>query len=356
MNFNIILKDFIGKMSLILSACVFILFFVEIVIRLFFPTPMVINNIGPFRFVTNPKIIYEFIPGTLIDSSIINHQGFKDMDFIREKPRNTIRIAMLGDSITQGMNIPIGKTFSDQLENLLNKRTVEKYSNLRYEVMNFGVGGYNLEAEVETLKTKALDYSPDIVVLNFFHNDNEPVPGMSFIANNEINENQRMRIFKKYYSSRNTIWRFAKRNVLYKSKLYLFLIDRIRNFNRDRVNMLLFFRNNYNSIASGDDNFYEELIEIEKLRKKFGFKFLICLHPHLLTGEHPNNFKFEKVAKLFNLPTFHMSDYYKKETVTADSIQMNKTETCHPNELGHSIIARAIFYELRKNGFIDNKL
>jgi len=70
----------------------------------------------------------------------------------------------------------------------------------------------------------------------------------------------------------------------------------------------------------------------------------------------PLCFKFAEIAKLFNFPYFHMFGYYKKEHLPLDSVQVNKEDTCHPNELGHLIVAKAIFTELKRYGFIDSNM
>jgi lysophospholipase L1-like esterase len=353
-------KGVTERIALLSVSCIFSILLLEIIVRVFNLAPQVITDIGPFRFADNPEIVYEFIPGSYIDGSIINKQGFKDSDFVTEKPKNVVRIAMLGDSITQGMNVPLGKTFSDQLEKMLNLKAAEIKSKTRYEVMNFGVGGYNLGAEVETLKTKVIKYSPDIVVLNFFHNDNEPLPGIQlFFQDCTIIDNQEKEfLYKKYYSGRNSIWRNFQRNILYKTKFYPFLVWRINNLSTNKFKFLAYTKKYHNSFVDNkkDNVFYAHLSEIAALKERNGFKFLICIHPHLLTGQHPNNKKFAEAAKEFNFPYFNMYEYYKKEQIPAGSIQILKEDTCHPNELGHIIVARAIFSELKKNGFIDQRL
>jgi hypothetical protein len=71
---------------------------------------------------------------------------------------------MMRDFITQGVFVSPGKTFSDKREELLNQIANEYHSSLKYEVMNFGVAGYNLAAEVDVLKEKTLAYESGIVI------------------------------------------------------------------------------------------------------------------------------------------------------------------------------------------------
>jgi len=329
----------------------------EYTIRKLKLAPEVIYQIGNIRFVDNPRMVYEYVPGSRIFGSIINRQGFYDSDFTLEKPKNLIRIAMLGDSITLGVFVPLGKTFSDDLEKLLNQGSQKISSPLRYEVMNFGVGGYNLEAEVEVLKEKVLPYKPDIVVLNLFYNDNEPIPGVNFLFvenSYKLTEQQQILLIKKYVYNRNSPFRWFERNVLYKSKLYLFVVYRLSSLRLDREKLSKVRRIDGSNLKNMEC-VYRCFREIDKLKQQYGFKFLICIHPHLLYYEVPNNLKFAYIAGEFNFDYFHMVNYYKKENISPMALQLKDppNDICHPNEYGHSLIAKAMLLELKKHNFID---
>ena len=81
------------------------------------------------------------------------------------------RVAVLGDSIAFGYWVSDEQGFARQLEELLGA-TVGANGD-RIEVLNFGVPGYNLEQEIEALRSKALAYSPDLVIVLFCLNDLE---------------------------------------------------------------------------------------------------------------------------------------------------------------------------------------
>lgn len=347
------------NLILFLASSIFSIILSEAIVRIFNLAPQLSDRLSYFRLVDNCKIVYELIPGSFVDGGIINQQGFRGPNFNREKAKDIIRIAMLGDSITQGLLVEFEKTFSHQLEVLLNHRAMDIGSNLRYEVMNFGVSGYNLEAEVETLKAKVLQYSPDIVILNFFHNDNEPMPGLNLLLMNDTwDEKQKIYIYKKYFLERDSLWNRFVRNELYKSKLYLFVKYRIGLIRNDISQVYNFYNKNANTIVTDKTKavFYNNLLEIKRLKEKYHFKFLICIHPHLLYGEHPNNKEFAEVAKELKLPYFHMFEHYKKEFLLSKPIEIEKKDSCHPNALGHLAIAKAIFTELKKDKFIDNAM
>lgn len=218
----------IKNLFLVLASFILSIILSELIVRVFNLAPQISDRLSYFRLIEDPKIMYELIPGSFVDQGLINRQGFRGSDFKKEKASNLIRIAMLGDSITQGLGVEFEKTFSHQLEILLNQRANDRGSSLRYEVMNFGVTGYNLEAEAQTLKTKVMQYNPDIVILNLFHNDNEPMPGLNLLFMNGMwDDKQKLYVYRKYVLDRNSLKSKFLRNVLYKSKLYLFTTYRM---------------------------------------------------------------------------------------------------------------------------------
>ncbi|MGD0336269.1 MAG: SGNH/GDSL hydrolase family protein [Candidatus Omnitrophota bacterium] len=339
---------------------IFSLFILEGIVRLFHLAPPVAENIGAYRLIDDPRMVYEMTPGAILDQNRINKQGFMGRDFKYEKGKHTVRIAMLGDSITEGMRIQIGKKFSDVLESILNEEASRQDRQERYEVMNFGVGGYNLGAEVELLKTKVVKYSPDIIVLNFAPNDSEPIPGLHlwFISKNGLSEREKYLILNDYLSHKNSISHFIFRKLLIKSKLYLLVMSRTESLSEIKTNLAFFIRKHFCSVMSESDktDMRNYLSEIKGPKNKYGFKFLICLHPNLLEDEPshiPNLMGFRDLSEEIGFPYFNMYGYYKKSIQNPEAIVLINGDYCHPNELGHRIIAEAMFAELKKNQLID---
>lgn len=95
-----------------------------------------------------------------------NSAGQHDREHSKQKPPNTYRIAILGDSFTEALQVPIEKTFSSVLERELAGCNELKGKNV--EVINFGVSGYGTAQELQMLRHYAWDYSPDLVLLAFF--------------------------------------------------------------------------------------------------------------------------------------------------------------------------------------------
>lgn len=142
------------------------------------------------RVAADPKVGHEHVPGArarLMGVDVeINSKGLRDREFTIEKPKDTVRVLMLGDSLAFGWGVAVDKTTSKQLEVQLNARAKAAGSTTTYEVINTGVGNYNTQMEIQYFFNEGVRYGPDIVVLNYFINDAEPTPSYT---GNFFNEN-----------------------------------------------------------------------------------------------------------------------------------------------------------------------
>jgi hypothetical protein len=107
----------------------------------------------------------------------INSDGLRDREHDLEKPPNTLRIAVLGDSYPAAMQVNREEAFWAIME-----KELQSCDNLRgrnIEVINFGKSGFGTTQELLTLHYRAWKYSPDIVLLTFCTGndlaDNSPV-------------------------------------------------------------------------------------------------------------------------------------------------------------------------------------
>ena len=93
----------------------------------------------------------------------INSHGLRSPETTYEKPPATIRILNLGDSVAMGWGVREETTYGRQLEALLDEQGA---GDLRYEVINAGVPGWNLENELAYLQAEGLKYEPDLILLD----------------------------------------------------------------------------------------------------------------------------------------------------------------------------------------------
>lgn len=98
---------------------------------------------------------------------LISSLGMRDHEYSPRKPAGVTRIAVLGDSYTFGNGVALSRTFPKVLEQRLGGRA----GAARYEVMNFGVKGYDTAQELATLREVALPLDPDLVLVAYFLND-----------------------------------------------------------------------------------------------------------------------------------------------------------------------------------------
>jgi hypothetical protein len=99
----------------------------------------------------------------------INSDGLRDREHSRMKPPNTVRIAILGASMAEALQVPVETTFWSVLEREL--KSCRAFAGRDVEVINFGVSGYGTAQELLTFRNRAAAYSPDLTVLAFSGSD-----------------------------------------------------------------------------------------------------------------------------------------------------------------------------------------
>jgi hypothetical protein len=97
---------------------------------------------------------------------VVNRAGLRDREHPYAKPPNTIRIAFLGDSFTEAKQVPQQDTFCAVVERDL--RACPALNGKNVETLNFGCDSYGTAQELETLRHRVWQFSPDVVVLAIF--------------------------------------------------------------------------------------------------------------------------------------------------------------------------------------------
>jgi len=96
----------------------------------------------------------------------INQEGYRDVDHLLAKPPDTYRIVLLGDSMSEGVEVAFADLYWKRLEAVLTQ--CPAFAGQRIEVISFAVNGYGTAQEFLTLRERSLKYSPDLVLLAFF--------------------------------------------------------------------------------------------------------------------------------------------------------------------------------------------
>lgn len=106
----------------------------------------------------------------------VNEFGYLGPGYPKEKNENTLRVALIGASMVQGLELFDRNHFRKLLEDKLSSVTGKKV-----EVLNFGRGGIDLRGIYTTYKYIAADFRPDINLIftgdaSFVAKDDKPGP------------------------------------------------------------------------------------------------------------------------------------------------------------------------------------
>lgn len=107
----------------------------------------------------------------------INSDGLRDREHPLNPPANTLRIAVLGDSYAEAMQVNEQEAFWAVME-----KDLQGCSNLRgrqVEVLNFGQSGFGTTQELLALRHRVWKYSPNVVLL-------------AFTTGNDVSDNSRV--------------------------------------------------------------------------------------------------------------------------------------------------------------------
>src|SRR5262249_40740344 len=160
----------LATVGLLLGTVALFLVLLELVFRLAGVSVGTVQiNRGTVRRSSNPRLAFELRPGAVLHAEVdyrINGEGLRNPETPVARPPGVKRIAVVGDSIAFGYWVAEEQAFPRQLERMLGGSV---------EVLDFAVPGYNLDQEIETLRVKAFDYSPDLVLVAFCLNDLEGI-------------------------------------------------------------------------------------------------------------------------------------------------------------------------------------
>ncbi len=114
-----------------------------------------------FTWTNDDPVCYDF----RVDVTT-NSQGLYDADYPTEKPPETVRVVVLGDSFVQGLQVAYDARFTHVLQRQLNAVT-DWPQRTNFEVLNFGVNSYSTGQAYLIYDDIARQYDPDYVLLLF---------------------------------------------------------------------------------------------------------------------------------------------------------------------------------------------
>ena len=288
-----------------------------------------------YRRSSNPYLRYELVPQAESGLITVNSDGFRGREYSIPKPPNTFRILMLGDSETLSIMLPQSDTLAAQLENLLNKLS----GNLRYEVLNFGVEGYNTFQELEQLKTKGLKYDPDLIILNYVLND--PEPGEYYLNKTFL---MRKSALVRYFT-----YRFKKA-----------AIRRERKKLNIRTEIEHFY---YLHQPKYFDRLKEGIQEMAGISRQLGNKLIVVIFPtsSLMVKDFKGNYPYLSLHSLVkgvesdNIVFVDLLDEFRRLVLSPQEVSINYAyNESHKNAMALGVSASYICRLLRSKNIIPN--
>lgn len=117
-----------------------------------------------YEWDANQEIIHRrsWLPRDIV--AVTNADGLiGGTDYLIDKPEGVFRIIAIGDSFTEGPFVEAEFTYPKLLERMLNSTSFCSDVD-HYEVLNLGVGGYDIEYSAYRLETRGLKYKPDLII------------------------------------------------------------------------------------------------------------------------------------------------------------------------------------------------
>jgi hypothetical protein len=94
---------------------------------------------------------------------VINSDGMVDQEYPVAKPKDTLRVALLGDSFTSSEYLPTEYKFEGLLE-----RKLTRLLGKQVELLNFGISGSETWTQLQIFHLKAVKYQPDVTLLALY--------------------------------------------------------------------------------------------------------------------------------------------------------------------------------------------
>jgi lysophospholipase L1-like esterase len=182
------------KLMLFAVSTAFCLLIMEMVLRFVFPIRVVTIGLqdapkaARYGWALNPHQLIKILdPDTgAVYTDYANSEGWRDRERTIQRQPNTLRILVIGDSVTYGAIVGQADTYTAILERKLRANGVNA------EVINISYGGWGTDQELEALTREGVAYKPNLVILQFCTND--PTDVEYFAANDEA-----MRRMKPFY-------------------------------------------------------------------------------------------------------------------------------------------------------------
>lgn len=162
-------KHMLWRFTLLTGLVVYTLSFAEVCVRLMDSQPLMPRYITGTAWGVRgniPNATYRHKTQEVDVEYRINSQGMRaDKSYSFQKPAQTCRVALFGDSFFMGYELALEDTFAAQLEKQLGS------TGTKAEVINFAVSGFGTAEMMRTYTQYAVKFSPDLVIFQWHSTD-----------------------------------------------------------------------------------------------------------------------------------------------------------------------------------------
>lgn len=308
----------------------------------------------------NPDLVFELTPGAegygWGTDVKVNSAGFRGPEVQAGKSDN-FRIIVLGDSITFGNDLPAGTTYPPVLAEQLAE------DGPGYEVLNFGVGGYNCWQEVAFLEQTGLAYHPDLVVVGFCLNDvKNNSPNLRYMRHSQSSLRKTLHVSRVYQFVETRLHKIEQKGIsIWRDKVfaqaYKGKIDPIGDDEAELRDLMKAASSIYPAY------YYQKEDRVGLLRYAFrrlkqlsdreDFRVVILMIPWLVTvdGQYPHAAVHEIVkyeADRCGFDVIDMQQAFLQHGMMALRQGDKPQDTVHPNERGHRMMATALHANVKQ--------
>ncbi|MBN2399713.1 MAG: hypothetical protein JXI33_05160 [Candidatus Aminicenantes bacterium] len=277
-----------------------------------------------------------------------NSLGFRSPEIPLKKESGNYRIVFIGDSTTFGWGVNQDERFSE----LLQKRLNDEAKCNRFEIINLGIPGYTSLHALHSFTCFAIPYSPDLVICSFGANDSKPITKNGKKILKKSGRMERLRYF---------LLKFKTYQLLRK-----WMVKRVNPFDRlgkpgniektEPVASIFEFTQNLQAIIEQARRHHTRVAflslccpidyweTMSKVARENDLPFIDGMNV-LIRGVEPVS-----TGKRFPEMAAALRTLMGSRALSRIPMLYTTSDTCHPNAIGHRLLADEIYDRLFVSG------
>lgn len=330
------------------------------------------NPVFGSAFIPNQKGLFVTETKEYSSKVEINSQDWPDVEHTLDKPKNTYRILILGDSFVENFQVPFEKRFFRQLQDKLGNK---------FEIIAIGRGNTGTAQQYLMLKEYGLKYKPDLVIQMFLTaNDvknNSPIlQNDPYLPYFEIDEGNNLKEIPQIKRSDRTL--SSLKEMLKKFEITKIILSLRQKYLEQRaISLSGGYPIDYHIYDSSYSNEYQKarditkrlILETKKITEESGAKYILVTLANneqvnakvqeKIFNKYPkmknNNLDFEKPDKLIKefseskkITYWQMLPYFQNYIINNPTTITHYFYDGHWNETGTNLAAQFLTENLEK--------